>query len=1168
MPNPPKRFLCDSIAGFTLLAFLLTQPAWPLPASTHDALRQEPPTQNRSGLEELKTKLQPPAELLLVSTGLEEEKIDRRIARLLSSTNREKPEPYPLTKEEAFEQMALFETSRKNVPYRDGRMLDFRGKLPKEMEEIWFVGDLHAQWKHLANVLRDPGNLGKLQQGRALLLILGDAEHPETVDGFRSADMTDSIATVQLILDLMIRYPNAVSYILGNHTLLWAHYRRALEIRYGEEYIQPYKQKFLQSLPVGLIGDGFVAFHGKPPENLTGTPEEIVGRLKGVTYEELLKGPRSYLIFSLLWSSLAEEDPASASRQAKKFLEAVGQPDGILVGGHVHKEVLEKEAHQYSPFYLIYSGVNVPGGRYLVYSPSDRSVKYRTPTANPAPGETVPGSDENNAGLEELEAKLRGEEKTTFRLLSEIVRRPINVDWEKEKIPPLQGRSLGVTNTAGRFDFYPVPRFAFAWPALGFKGAGWEGVIQRVEVKWNFLELTVEFSKGNESFSRVFQVGKTTRQVFGLGKLKGQTLTVLDLDPAPGVRFLRDIITDPVGFKWKVMTGNLPDLRGARLGQTNTAGRIDIGLSQRMVYPWTVLGHPEEGWEAVIVDQKTVGEILEFTVLLTKDSKKIRRKFQIHSDFTQERMPPEQDRLKHGPITITILEIGGSLGVKALSHLILQPSDFNWTREAKKFPNLAGLRLGETNAQGSIAFSPIPNFMFQWGVLGFNQRGWEAVITESGVRHGRYEFSVRLSKGKRSIHKTFQIGRFTRFLPGQGAMEGTPPKEVLDIDDRLGLQTVSKLVTGGLTVESSSDLSFLEGLRLGTTAAEGQLRFRPFPYYRYTWTVLGSKQAGWEAVISAAQWHNGHAQLTVKLTKDTEVPRYRTFQVGPFQRLLTRFDRQNRTPSAARRKVFRIIHLQTVIGLVDPLGNGVRKSSYDFRTQQVEAIDPSADVSRQAESSEFLGQFGRILETLPEHDREIAEQFLDGEGVDAIVNSNGFTRDEVLRIRGLLQTELSHFIPDNVFGKKDIAVSVAVAEAAVTQSRAVVLDAVGLEEFPGLVPILQQLGSRFSRKIILFGKSDIAEEAAHRTGIQYVPERSPDSVAAVLGRMSGLEEVTSLGPPNLAEPIRIAAGARGLRFVQQQLSMKSFLIGLGTSEKLASDLATGLEEAVGLGREA
>lgn len=68
---PRKRFArCQyGIAGVTLISFLLTQLAWPLPISAQEMLRQQPPAENRSGLEELKTKFRAKQE---AAAGLEE----------------------------------------------------------------------------------------------------------------------------------------------------------------------------------------------------------------------------------------------------------------------------------------------------------------------------------------------------------------------------------------------------------------------------------------------------------------------------------------------------------------------------------------------------------------------------------------------------------------------------------------------------------------------------------------------------------------------------------------------------------------------------------------------------------------------------------------------------------------------------------------------------------------------------------------------------------------------------------------------------------------------------------------------------------------------------------------------------------------------------------------
>ena len=58
------------------------------------------------------------------------------------------------------------------------------------------------------------------------------------------------------------------------------------------------------------------------------------------------------------------------------------------------------------------------------------------------------------------------------------------------------------------------------------------------------------------------------------------------------------------------------------------------------------------------------------------------------------------------------------------------------------------------------------------------------------------------------------------------------------------------------------------------------------------------------------------------------------------------------------------------------------------------------------------------------------------------------------------------------------------------------------------------------------------------------------------------------GRAELAEPVKIAAAVRGLVFSQQRPSVLAMLEGIGLDHKTAVELAAGLEEAVGLGREA
>ena len=132
-----------------------------------------------------------------------------------------------------------------------------------------------------------------------------------------------------------------------------------------------------------------------------------------------------------------------------------------------------------------------------------------------------------------------------------------------------------------------------------------------------------------------------------------------------------------------------------------------------------------------------------------------------------------------------------------------------------------------------------------------------------------------------------------------------------------------------------------------------------------------------------------------------------------------------------------------------------------------------------------------------------------------------------------------------------------------------VLDTVALEEIPGLAALLGRM-ERLAPRIILLGES--AEAAALvRKGARQVRERSPDAVAAAMGEVRqerGLAQVTFIGPPELAGPVRAAAGALQVGFAQEPFSVEAILRAFGVAPAPAAELAGGLEEALRLGRQA
>jgi len=159
------------------------------------------------------------------------------------------------------------------------REKDWRGMpggvvhLPKKMVPI-IVGDLHAQVDNLLTLLTQNQFLEQMSEGKAAMVILGDAVHSE-MDG-SMGEMETSLLIMDLILRLKLWYPQQVFYIRGNHDsfdegigkdgipqgLLWA---RALRDTRGEAYKKA-MDRFYELLPFVVVSKTYVACHAAPPK--------------------------------------------------------------------------------------------------------------------------------------------------------------------------------------------------------------------------------------------------------------------------------------------------------------------------------------------------------------------------------------------------------------------------------------------------------------------------------------------------------------------------------------------------------------------------------------------------------------------------------------------------------------------------------------------------------------------------------------------------------------------------------------------------------------------------------------------------------------------------------------------------------------------------------------
>jgi len=146
-------------------------------------------------------------------------------------------------------------------------------ELPHTVTPI-LVADLHAQVDNLLTVLSQNAFLEAIEEGSAVLVILGDAVHSE-VDG-QLREMAGSMLLMDLIFRLKLRFPKQVFYVRGNHDsfsediakdgipqgLLWA---KELSERRGTAYLKAMGE-FYRLLSYVVVSEDFIACHAAAPK--------------------------------------------------------------------------------------------------------------------------------------------------------------------------------------------------------------------------------------------------------------------------------------------------------------------------------------------------------------------------------------------------------------------------------------------------------------------------------------------------------------------------------------------------------------------------------------------------------------------------------------------------------------------------------------------------------------------------------------------------------------------------------------------------------------------------------------------------------------------------------------------------------------------------------------
>jgi hypothetical protein len=203
--------------------------------------------------------------------------------------------------ESALEGTALIERAIEIVENYPGRHRDPEGRpgglvdLPKGFRPI-IIGDLHANLLHMNRIIDHDSNRLDLEEGKAVVVILGDAVHDDRTGHMK--EMESSIEILDALLALICRYPGKIYYIRGNHDTFDARLRKsgiaqgiefklALLAAKGQEYTAAI-DRFFDALPLFVIGEGFVITHAGPPHGGLSRDEIIGIRNYPEKYHQLL----------------------------------------------------------------------------------------------------------------------------------------------------------------------------------------------------------------------------------------------------------------------------------------------------------------------------------------------------------------------------------------------------------------------------------------------------------------------------------------------------------------------------------------------------------------------------------------------------------------------------------------------------------------------------------------------------------------------------------------------------------------------------------------------------------------------------------------------------------------------------------------------------------------
>ncbi|ADK80001.1 metallophosphoesterase [Sediminispirochaeta smaragdinae] len=215
---------------------------------------------------------------------------------------------------------------------RPGGLID----ISKDKREVIVIGDLHGAYDNLVKIVAHDGNDKALEAGKSLVVFIGDGVHNDQTG--HMLEMESSLLVLEEMFRLILTYGENILYIRGNHDTFDERlaksgiqqgkiFREFLLEHRGEEYVESVSD-FFESLPLFIIGNGFVITHAGPVRGGCGRDELI----NAYSDQEICH--------QLMWNRLHEFRGTPSlkeydERDIRKMLKALNLPEDLpFIVGH------------------------------------------------------------------------------------------------------------------------------------------------------------------------------------------------------------------------------------------------------------------------------------------------------------------------------------------------------------------------------------------------------------------------------------------------------------------------------------------------------------------------------------------------------------------------------------------------------------------------------------------------------------------------------------------------------------------------------------------------------------------------------------------------------------------------------------------------------------------